>query len=155
MLFLTQDLCLVRPPTCTITQTTPPLLICSTIRIRKQKRGNGGLLYSARQIRAQQDDPSPSQFLRRIEQAWSISKQPRPVPCSSCDANGYVECKWCRGTGFFILGDNMLCEVPSRNTTCVICAGQGSVSCSDCKGTGYKAKWLAQPPMETAESEPT
>jgi hypothetical protein len=31
---------------------------------------------------------------------------------------------WCKGTGFFILGDSLLCEVPSRNTTCVICAGQ-------------------------------
>lgn len=93
------------------------------------------------------------QFVKRMEQAWLISKQPRPVCCSSCDANGYVECKWCRGTGFFILGDNILCEVPSRNTTCVICMGQGSVHCSDCKGTGFRAKWLGQGPLKTAENE--
>ena len=53
-----------------------------------------------------------------------IEQQPGPVACSSCESNGYVECKWCRGTGFFILGNNLLCEVPSRNTTCVICAGK-------------------------------
>lgn len=51
-------------------------------------------------------------------------QQPRPIACSSCDSNGHIECKWCGGTGFFILGDNMLCQVPSRNSTCVICAGK-------------------------------
>lgn len=54
----------------------------------------------------------------------SYIQQPMPVVCSSCDSNGHVECKWCNGTGFFIIGDNMLCEIPSRNTTCVICSGK-------------------------------
>ncbi|KAJ0984913.1 hypothetical protein J5N97_003269 [Dioscorea zingiberensis] len=89
---------------------------------------------------------SSGDFTKRMEQAWLISQQPRPVACSSCESNGYVECKWCRGTGFFILGNNLLCEVPSRNTTCVICAGKGSTCCSDCKGTGFRAKWLGDPP---------
>ncbi|PQQ20992.1 protein EMBRYO SAC DEVELOPMENT ARREST 3 chloroplastic [Prunus yedoensis var. nudiflora] len=73
--------------------------------------------------------------------------QPRPVACSSCDSNGHIECKWCGGTGFFMLGDNMLCQVPSRGTSCVICTGKGSMCCSDCKGTGFRAKWLGQPPI--------
>ncbi|KAJ0089839.1 hypothetical protein Patl1_12614 [Pistacia atlantica] len=90
---------------------------------------------------------SSSNFIRRMEQAWLISQQPMPVSCSSCHSNGHIECKWCRGTGFFILGDNMLCQVPSRNTTCVICAGRGSMCCSDCKGTGFRAKWLGEPPI--------
>ncbi|XP_044464639.1 chaperone protein DnaJ [Mangifera indica] len=90
---------------------------------------------------------SSSDFARRTEQAWLISQQPMPVSCSSCHSNGHVECKWCGGTGFFILGDNMLCQVPSRNTTCVICAGKGSMCCSDCKGTGFRAKWLGEPPV--------
>lgn len=51
-------------------------------------------------------------------------QQPTPIACSSCDSKGHVECQWCSGTGFFILGDNMLCQVPSRNTTCVICTGK-------------------------------
>ncbi|MBA0807042.1 hypothetical protein Gohar_022872 [Gossypium harknessii] len=67
---------------------------------------------------------SSSDFVERMEKAWLISQQPRPVVCSSCNSKGHVECQWCRGTGFFILGDNMLCQVPSRNTTCVICAGK-------------------------------
>ncbi|GAA0166085.1 hypothetical protein LIER_21325 [Lithospermum erythrorhizon] len=90
-----------------------------------------------------------SSFAQRIERAWLIAEQPRPITCSSCDSNGHVECQWCRGTGFFIIGDNMLCEVPSRNTTCVICAGKGATRCSDCKGTGFRAKWLDSPPIST------
>ncbi|CAL5064320.1 unnamed protein product [Urochloa decumbens] len=71
------------------------------------------------------DSPgSSSDFAKRIERAWLISKQPRPISCSSCQTAGHVECKWCAGTGFFILGNNMLCEVPSRNTKCVICSGK-------------------------------
>ncbi|KAK1372971.1 Tsi1-interacting protein TSIP1 [Heracleum sosnowskyi] len=84
---------------------------------------------------------------KRMERAWLISKQPSPVSCSSCQSNGHVDCKWCGGTGFFIIGDNMLCQVPSRNTSCVICAGKGSTRCSDCKGTGFRAKWLEEPPV--------
>ncbi|KAG6500749.1 hypothetical protein ZIOFF_040599 [Zingiber officinale] len=75
----------------------------------------------------------------------SYGFQPRPIACSTCESDGYVECKWCAGTGFFILGNQMLCEVPSRNTTCIICAGKGSTACPDCKGTGFRAKWLEDP----------
>ncbi|KAJ3677156.1 hypothetical protein LUZ60_002880 [Juncus effusus] len=87
---------------------------------------------------------SSSGFAKRIERAWLISQQPRPIACSTCETKGRVECKWCAGTGFFILGNNMLCEVPSRNTTCVICAGKGNACCVDCKGTGFRAKWLEE-----------
>ncbi|ONM55075.1 Tsi1-interacting protein TSIP1 [Zea mays] len=75
-------------------------------------------------------------------------EQPRPVSCSSCQSAGHVECKWCAGTGFFILGDNILCEVPSRNSKCVICSGKGFTSCADCQGTGFRAKWLEEPPID-------
>uniref|UniRef100_J3MXL1 Uncharacterized protein n=2 Tax=Oryza brachyantha TaxID=4533 RepID=J3MXL1_ORYBR len=90
---------------------------------------------------------SSSDFARRMERAWLISQQPRPIPCSSCQSAGHVECKWCTGTGFFILGNNMLCEVPSKNTKCVICSGKGFATCADCKGTGFRAKWLEDPPV--------
>ncbi|XP_073276324.1 uncharacterized protein [Primulina huaijiensis] len=108
---------------------------------RKVGVGAGG-------IRASKLEPfgNPN-FAERMERAWLISQQPRPVACSSCNSKGHVECKWCSGTGFFIIGDNMLCQVPSRNTTCVICSGKGSARCSDCKGTGYRAKWLGEPPV--------
>ncbi|XP_024378682.1 uncharacterized protein [Physcomitrium patens] len=91
---------------------------------------------------------SAADFVKRAERAWMISKQPRPLKCTSCEASGSKECVWCKGTGFFILGDSMLCEVPSRNTTCVICAGQGAIPCKDCKGTGFRAQWLGPPPVE-------
>lgn len=81
----------------------------SMARIIHQRRNPSKEIINGRvvRIRAVAVDPFDSaqenswQFAKRMEQAWLISKQPRPVCCSSCDANGYVECKWCRGTGFF------------------------------------------------------
>ncbi|XP_047049957.1 uncharacterized protein LOC124655030 [Lolium rigidum] len=93
------------------------------------------------------DSPGSADFAKRMDRAWLISKQPRPSSCSSCQSTGDVECKWCAGTGFFILGNNMLCEVPSKNTRCVICSGKGFARCVDCKGTGFRAKWLEEPPV--------
>ncbi|KAG5018554.1 hypothetical protein AAZX31_06G057400 [Glycine max] len=119
-------------------------LLISPIHNALKVRGNNrscGLRVQVSMV-----DSSSADFTRRIERAWSISKQPRPIVCSSCDSKGHIECKWCAGTGFFILGDNMLCEVPSRNTTCIICTGKGSMCCSDCQGTGFRAKWLGEPP---------
>ncbi|KAK7311919.1 hypothetical protein RJT34_10391 [Clitoria ternatea] len=109
------------------------------------RKVGGNDRISRMRIRVSMVDSS-SDFARRIEQAWLISQQPRPITCSSCNSKGHIECKWCGGTGFFILGDNMLCEVPSRNTSCIICAGKGSMCCSDCQGTGFRAKWLGEPP---------
>ncbi|KAL1315338.1 hypothetical protein AAHE18_16G251400 [Arachis hypogaea] len=87
-----------------------------------------------------------SDFVSRMEKTWLISQQPRPIVCSSCNSKGHTECKWCGGTGFFIIGDKMLCEVPSKNTSCIICNGKGSMCCSNCQGTGFRAKWLEEPP---------
>ncbi|GAB4836701.1 hypothetical protein Ancab_001614 [Ancistrocladus abbreviatus] len=86
--------------------------------------------FRASKVRASAVDShdTPSNFIKRMEKAWLISQQPTPIACRSCNANGKIECKWCGGTGFFILGDNMLCQVPSRNTSCVICAGKVSNS---------------------------
>ncbi|KAJ1430180.1 Heat shock protein DnaJ, cysteine-rich domain superfamily [Sesbania bispinosa] len=97
-------------------------------------------------VRASMVDSS-SDFVRRMEKTWLISQQPRPIVCSSCKSKGQTECNWCGGTGFFIIGDNMLCEIPSKNTSCIICYGKGSMCCSDCQGTGFRAKWLEEPPI--------
>lgn len=113
---------------------------------RRVELGRFGRSCDVRASMVDSHESSPD-FIHRMERSWLISQQPRPVACSSCDSNGHVECKWCNGTGFFILGDNMLCEVPSRNTTCVICTGKGSMRCSDCKGTGYRAKWMGNLPI--------
>ncbi|KAJ9536979.1 hypothetical protein OSB04_029712, partial [Centaurea solstitialis] len=116
----------------------------------KKGRNSGGICIVRASMVESSSSENSSNFTKRMEQAWLISQQPRPVACSSCDSNGHVECKWCGGTGFFILGDNMLCQVPSRNTSCVICAGKGATSCADCKGTGFRAKWLEQPPSRSS-----
>uniref|UniRef100_A0A7C8YJQ6 Uncharacterized protein n=1 Tax=Opuntia streptacantha TaxID=393608 RepID=A0A7C8YJQ6_OPUST len=106
---------------------------------------NGIRVFKLRASLVDSSSESSSNFAKRIEQAWLISQQPTPVACETCNSKGNVECKWCAGTGFFVLGDNMLCEVPSRNTTCVICTGEGSIRCTDCQGTGFRAKWLGKP----------
>ncbi|KAL3693245.1 hypothetical protein R1sor_006896 [Riccia sorocarpa] len=84
-------------------------------------------------------------FVKRMEKTWLISKQPRPVKCKICEASGRLDCPWCQGTGFFMIGGKMLCEVPSRNTLCKVCFGEGTIPCDDCKGTGFRAKWLGDP----------
>ncbi|OWM86824.1 uncharacterized protein LOC116186950 [Punica granatum] len=137
----------------------PSIVPKSTVNCSRLRRTRAGVVVFAprgrevghacsksRGVRASIVDSyeSSSDFVKRMEQAWEISQQPRPISCSSCNSRGHVECKWCGGTGFFILGDNMLCQVPSRNTSCVICAGKGSTCCEDCKGTGYRAKWLGE-----------
>ncbi|XP_010525893.1 PREDICTED: uncharacterized protein LOC104803610 [Tarenaya hassleriana] len=135
----------------------PPILVKPTWNPRRsQRRSKLGFesigktaLASCRvlTVRASAVDSyeSSPDFVKRMEQAWIISQQPRPIGCSSCSSKGHIECKWCAGTGFFIIGDSMLCEVPSRNTSCIICSGKGSMCCSDCKGTGFRAKWLEGP----------
>ncbi|KAF9614345.1 hypothetical protein IFM89_018098 [Coptis chinensis] len=111
------------------------------------KRSGGGGRDCRVKASVVDSQENSSNFIKRMEQTWLISQQPMPIPCSSCNSNGHVECNWCGGTGFFILGDDMLCQVPSRNTRCLICAGEGSKCCSDCKGTGFRAKWLGEPPL--------
>ncbi|XP_057433049.1 uncharacterized protein LOC130725876 [Lotus japonicus] len=120
----------------------------SPIRIALNVDGTASSSFSRNsrlRIRVSMVDSS-SNFAKRIERAWLISQQPTPIVCSSCNSKGHIECKWCAGTGFFIIGDNMLCEVPSRNTSCIICTGKGSTCCSNCQGTGFRAKWLEEPP---------
>ncbi|CAI5529130.1 unnamed protein product [Closterium sp. Naga37s-1] len=67
------------------------------------------------------------EFAARLEQAWSIRKNQGPVACEECMAQGCIECKWCRGTGYFIVGDSLLCSVSSRSSSCVICGGKGTI----------------------------
>ncbi|KAJ4957877.1 hypothetical protein NE237_024988 [Protea cynaroides] len=125
------------------------LTLFDTARVRYYGDGGRSMGSVARGVRASMVDSSESSsnFIKRMEQAWLISQQPTPIACSTCNSNGHVECKWCGGTGFFMIGDNMLCQVHSRNSNCVICAGKGSMCCSDCKGTGFRAKWLGEPPI--------
>ncbi|KAG4382556.1 hypothetical protein JHK82_039404 [Glycine max] len=117
--------------------------ICVTVTVPNSARPSNRI--SCIRIHASLVDSS-SDFVKRMELAWSISQQSMPIACTSCNSKGHTECKWCGGTGFFIIGDNMLCEVPSRNTSCVVCRGKGSRCCSDCQGTGFRAKWLKEPP---------
>ncbi|KAL8130012.1 hypothetical protein V2J09_019167 [Rumex salicifolius] len=150
------QICLCRMPSFPAKQITgfvsmAPSRIGDGDILRPMSRNRKRVAFRVSKIRASVVDSQEgsSNFAKRIEQAWLISKQPRPIACTTCESNGNVECKWCAGTGFFILGNNMLCQVPSKNTSCVICSGKGSTQCSDCQGTGFRAKWLIEPPNST------
>lgn len=124
----------------------------SFLGISSSDYGNGGAKSNSIYSRQHKSASCLQQLLFAscavISHSWcGDMQQPRPTSCSSCQSTGDVECKWCAGTGFFILGNNMLCEVPSKNTRCVICSGKGFASCADCKGTGFRAKWLEEPPI--------
>eukprot|EP00898_Chlorokybus_atmophyticus_P008327 jgi/Chlat1/8496/Chrsp80S07887 len=80
-------------------------------------------------------------FAQRLDRAWTIARQPRPVPCSGCRASGEEECQWCHGTGVLTVGDLMLCTVDG-NCRCRVCKGRGFNKCDRCKGTGQVASWL-------------
>ncbi|GAQ81942.1 hypothetical protein KFL_000950180 [Klebsormidium nitens] len=86
-----------------------------------------------------------------LERAWHISKRPKPVPCSTCSAEGEVECPWCNGTGFLVLGDTMVCDVNDHDRSCRVCQGKGSIKCDDCKGTGKRAGWLERVPPHDSD----
>ncbi|KAH7426136.1 hypothetical protein KP509_11G086400 [Ceratopteris richardii] len=118
-------------------------------------------ISTAARVSALVVDPSDSkygnleEYSARMEKMWLISKQPSPVKCVSCNTEGVADCQWCGGTGFFMLGDSLLCEVPSRNTTCLVCLGKGTVPCKDCKGTGYIARWLYDPSSKNKKNNNT
>lgn len=109
---------------------------------KQEKRGGGRRWRGIVALSRSSSDSEMGDFTRRLEQTWGVQKQPLPVPCEACQAQGFQECSWCSGTGYFILGDNMLCEIPSRNTHCVVCGGHGTMRCHDCMGTGFRAKWM-------------
>ena len=41
--------------------------------------------------------------------------------CTSCHGEGEVECRFCRGTGFFTIGDDLI----GTNNDCPVCRGTG------------------------------
>ena len=57
--------------------------------------------------------------------------------CKSCDSEGEVPCRFCGGTGFLMLGHDLI----GTNNDCPVCNGSGYEECKDCMGAGYIVDW--------------
>ena len=61
--------------------------------------------------------------------------------CDVCHGSGYINCGFCAGTGFCIIGGKV---IPGGGTQggCIVCDSNGEMRCSLCKGSGFVAKWV-------------
>ena len=63
--------------------------------------------------------------------------------CDLCQGSGFIDCGFCAGTGFCVIG---ITVIPSRGgiqNGCIVCDSNGEICCSLCKGSGYVAKWVS------------
>ena len=56
--------------------------------------------------------------------------------CEKCE-DGEILCNFCKGTGFFIIGDELI----GTNNACPVCKGNSYIKCENCGGSGYIAHW--------------
>ena len=59
------------------------------------------------------------------------------VACEECGGHGELQCRYCRGTGFFTIGDELI----GSGNDCPVCKASGFEVCRPCQGTGAVAKW--------------
>lgn len=57
--------------------------------------------------------------------------------CLNCEGKGEIICKYCGGTGFLMLGNDLI----GTNNDCPVCNGTGMNECKKCMGAGYIVKW--------------
>lgn len=87
-------------------------------------------------------DASPLESLEkqrvRYEMNWQIEECKDDEDlcedfCPDCAGSGKMTCRFCRGTGFIVFGDEF--------RPCKICK-DGLEDCSTCRGTGHIAPWV-------------
>jgi len=57
--------------------------------------------------------------------------------CLNCYGKGEIICNYCGGTGFLMLGNDLI----GTNNDCPVCNGTGMNECKKCMGAGYIVKW--------------
>ena len=57
--------------------------------------------------------------------------------CVECEGTGEKVCRYCRGTGFFTIADELI----GSGNDCPVCKAKGYERCLPCQGTGAIAKW--------------
>lgn len=85
--------------------------------------------------------------IEKVELAWKIYRSIEYCDvteeitcgeiCPSCDGEGEAICRYCKGTGFMMLAD----ELVGTLNDCPVCTGTGYEECHDCMGAGMIAHW--------------
>jgi len=57
--------------------------------------------------------------------------------CQTCEREGQLPCRFCGGTGFLMLGNDLI----GTNNDCSVCKGTGYEECKVCMGAGSIAEW--------------
>ena len=57
--------------------------------------------------------------------------------CPTCEGGGQLRCRFCGGTGFLMLGHDLI----GTNNDCPVCKGGGHEECKECMGAGSIAEW--------------
>ena len=57
--------------------------------------------------------------------------------CPTCEGEGQLRCRFCGGTGFLMLGHDLI----GTNNDCPVCKGGGHEECKECMGAGSIAIW--------------
>ena len=65
--------------------------------------------------------------------------------CRDCSGKGCKSCRFCHGTGFFTIGEELI----GQGNPCPACRSLGEEKCRTCVGTGKIAKW--DPPKSHAQ----
>ena len=90
---------------------------------------------------------TPFERMKHLELIWRIREQTEVCDvtkedlcghmCETCDSEGEVRCRFCAGTGFMMLGHDLI----GTNNDCPVCNGSGEEECKDCMGGGYIVDW--------------
>lgn len=90
---------------------------------------------------------NPIDRIKHLDLIWKIREEMEECDvnkddicggkCLQCDGKGEVVCVYCRGTGFLMLGNDLI----GTNNDCPVCNGTGMNECKKCMGAGYIVKW--------------
>ena len=90
---------------------------------------------------------TPYERMKHLDLIWQIREQMDVCDitkeelcghiCETCDSEGEVPCRFCGGTGFLMLGHDLI----GTNNDCPVCNGCGYEECKDCMGAGYIVDW--------------
>ena len=90
---------------------------------------------------------TPLDRMKQLELVWKIREEMDDCDvskgdicgdkCVNCGGNGEIQCNYCRGTGFLMLGDELI----GTNNDCPACKGKCMIECKKCMGAGYIVEW--------------
>ena len=90
---------------------------------------------------------TPFERMKHLDLIWQIREQMDVCDvsieeicghvCEICEGEGELPCRFCGGTGFLMLGHDLI----GTNNDCPVCRGTGYEECPDCMGAGYIVDW--------------